>query len=180
MSRSRNPGGRARAKDQVWWQQKTLEGDRERGKLPVGISPRGAQNRPGRRGEPWWGGSMSAWKPEALVLSALPGYLGKRNAFPGRADYQGTKSPSLPWTEGSASALYLGKREKYCQKAGRKTGNSNSALVTRRGRWYGDGGTFPGCRPLGCSKSSPGFCFHRWGPRGPPPHNLSPPNTHSI
>lgn len=48
---------------------------------------------------------MPAWKPEALVLSALPGYLGKRNAFPGRGGYQGTKSPSLPWTEGSASAL---------------------------------------------------------------------------
>lgn len=71
---------------------------------------------------------MSAWKSEALVLSALPGYLGKRNAFPGRGGYQGTKSPSLPWTEGSASARTLGKGK---NTARRQAGKQETPIL----RW---------------------------------------------
>lgn len=102
-------------KGKAWWHSKTLEGDRERKNCGL-VACQEARNRLDREESTLQGqGPSQAGSP--MLLSSTPSLTiwGSGTYSPGK-DGEDTRPLSFPQTEGSASALYLGKREKYNQE----------------------------------------------------------------
>lgn len=136
VSSSRNPGAGSGPKARCGGRRKTLEGDREE-KLPAGIRREGHKT-----GEAWARVPVSP-KPEAHVLRALTGCLRKAVPWEKTRRAPGYQTPVPPTDGGSASAPYLGKREKYCQEGRRENRKLQFCIGNKEGEMGWGWGNLP-------------------------------------